>query len=80
MDSHAGRFREKNDPKIESWMQRIGLGEVVEIKGEEFEVAGVTERYLTLKLLSAEERQKKALDEIAANRDRGVTRDGGSIG
>lgn len=56
MDTNAGKFREEDDPKAESWMTRIALGEVVKVKGEEFEVAGITERYLTLKLLSAADR------------------------
>lgn len=61
MDTEAGKFRAEDDPKAESWMTRIALGEVVEVKGEQFEVAGITERYLTLKLMSAEERGQRAL-------------------
>ena len=55
MDPNAGRFVE--EAQAESWMQRIEVGEVVKIKGEEFEVLGFEGREIRLRMRSAEDRQ-----------------------
>jgi hypothetical protein len=54
MDSNAGEF--VGEERAEAWMQRIGVGEVIKIKGEELEVVSIGRREITLKLLSFTER------------------------
>ena len=61
MDTRSGEFVE--DERAESWMQRIGIGEVVKIKGEELEVVGISGREITLRLLSANDRLARALGD-----------------
>ncbi len=60
MDTDAGRFVE--DEKAETWMQRLDIGEVVKIKGEELEVVKIEGRLVVLKLLNSEERFANSLD------------------
>lgn len=57
MNPNAGRFIEEE--KAKAWMQRIEVGEVVKIKGEELEIVEIGDRTLKLKLLSAQERLAK---------------------
>ena len=66
MDSNAGRFVEEQ--QAEEWMSRIAVGEVVKIKGEELEVTKIGEREITLKLLSFEERNARAMKSLGAMR------------
>ncbi len=60
MDSNAGEF--VGDERAEAWMQRIQVGEIVKIKGEELEVVEIGRREITLKLLSRYEREKLLAD------------------
>ena len=59
MDPNAGRFIEEG--RAGAWMERIAVGEIVKIKGEEFEVLGFNDRKIVLKLLSAEDRFQERL-------------------
>ncbi len=61
MDSNAGEFVDES--RAEAWMQRIGVGEVVKIKGEELEVVSIVGREITLKLLSHEDRVRAVFDD-----------------
>ncbi len=54
MDTNSGRFVEAE--LAEPWMQRIGVGEVVKIKGEECRVTKIEGRRIELELMSAEDR------------------------
>jgi hypothetical protein len=54
MDTNAGRFVEEAD--AEKWMQRLEVGEVVEIKGEELTVLAFDNRRVVLELRSADDR------------------------
>lgn len=58
MDTNAGEFVEEK--RAEAWMQRIEIGEVVKIKGEELEVVRIEKREITLKLLGQIERIHRA--------------------
>lgn len=60
MDPDAGRFVEEE--RVREWMKKLELGEVVEIKGEKLEVLEIKDRTVTLKLLSMEDRLRKAMD------------------
>lgn len=62
MNSNTGFF-EKEEERIENWMQTIEVGETVKIKGEELEVESIDGRKITLKLLSLEDR---AFSELKA--------------
>ena len=62
MDTDSGRF--VDDEQAQSWMQRISVGEVIKIKGEECEVVELGERTITLKLLSADERLRMQFKDI----------------
>ena len=57
MDTNRGRFVEEES--AEAWMQRISVGEIIKIHGEECEVTEIAGRTVTLKLLSAEERMER---------------------
>ncbi len=54
MDTNAGRFVEEAD--AEKWMQRLAVGEIVKIKGEELVVLAIDDRRVVLQLQSAEDR------------------------
>ena len=54
MDTNSGRFIEEQN--AESWMQRIEVGEIIKIKGEELRVVSIESRRITLELMSAEDR------------------------
>ena len=54
MDTEAGRFVEEES--AEDWMQRISVGEEIPIKGETCVVTAISDREVTLKLLSREDR------------------------
>ena len=66
MDSNAGEFVDER--RAEKWMERIAVGEVVKIKGEELEVVTIGKREITLKLLSHDDRMNRLLDEIDRQR------------
>ena len=63
MDTNAGEF--VDEQRSESWMQRIEVGEVIKIKGEELEVLKINERTIVLKLLSASDKVKRALSGMS---------------
>ena len=65
MNTDSGRFVEEAEAK--AWMKRISIGEVVEVKGEEFEVEEIRERHLVLKMLSKSERAEKRLGAAGVN-------------
>ena len=69
MDPNSGRFLDEDDERIESWMERIAVGETVKIKGEELEVTRIGEREITLKLLSARDRTPKGLATFVETED-----------
>lgn len=54
MDTNSGRFVEEE--QAEKWMQRIAVGEIIKLKGEECRVVKIGERRVTLELMSADER------------------------
>ncbi len=54
MDSNAGEF--VGPDRAEAWMERLDVGEIVKIKGEELEVVKIEGREVTLKLRSWEDR------------------------
>ncbi len=58
MNTDTGQFVEED--RAEQWMQRLTIGEIIKIKGEELEVVKIEGRECTLKLLSAAERFGKA--------------------
>ena len=62
MDSNAGEF--VGEERAEDWMQRVAVGEIVKIKGEELEVMAIDKRTIVLKLLSAEDRFQERLSAI----------------
>lgn len=72
MDSNAGEF--VGDERAQAWMQRIEVGEVVKIKGEELEVVSISLREITLKLLGQQDRDvhamETALDGLASAESR----------
>lgn len=61
MDPMSGRFVEEE--RAEQWMARVEVGEVVKIKGEELEIVKIEGREMTLKLLSAEDRGRRAIGD-----------------
>lgn len=63
MDTNQGRFVEEE--QAESWMQRIQVGEIIKIKGEECRVEAIGSHIVTLKLLNPSER---AIEEIFGER------------
>ena len=63
MDTNAGEF--VGEERAEAWMQRIEVGEVVKIKGEELEVLRIDERTIVLKLLSASDKLEKDLSGLS---------------
>ena len=62
MDTNAGEF--VGEERAESWMQRIEIGEVVKIKGEELEVVMIGRHEITLKLLGQRDRDRRAMQSI----------------
>lgn len=67
MNTNSGRF--VKDDEAQDWMQRLAVGEIVKIKGAEFEVETIVNRRVTLKLLSAQDRTDAALQQLET-RDR----------
>jgi len=61
MDTDSGRFLREDDERVQSWMQRIEVGEIVKIKGEECRVESIGDRTITLGLLSRLERLSQEL-------------------
>ena len=59
MDPEAGRFIDGD--MAPSWMPRFEVGEVIKVKGEEFEVEGIEERRLILKPMNFEERRQREM-------------------
>lgn len=59
MDPNGGRF--VPDEEAQPWMTRFGIGEIMKIKGEEFEIESIEERRLILRPTSAEDRMADAL-------------------
>lgn len=59
MDSDTGHFVDEKE--AEAWMQRIAVGEAIEIKGEACEVITIGDREVTLRLLSAGERAFRSM-------------------
>jgi len=57
MDTNSGRFVEEES--AEAWMQRVAVGEIIKVKGEECEVAEIRGRTLVLQLLSHEDRMER---------------------
>ncbi len=55
MNTDTGFF-ERDEERVEGWMQRLRVGEIVKIKGEELKVVGFSDRTVTLRLESAEDR------------------------
>jgi hypothetical protein len=64
MNPSSGEFIDVD--RAENWMQRIYVGEVIKIKGEECEVVTIGRREITLKLLSTTDREE-ALADYAEN-------------
>jgi len=62
MNASEGKFVHLGEAKL--WMQTLTVGEVVKMKGEEFEVVEITDRECRLKLMSADERQTKQMEEM----------------
>lgn len=62
MDTEQGRFVEESEAK--EWMERLGVGEVVKIKGAEFKVLEIGERTVRLELMSAKDRQEHRIGEM----------------
>ncbi len=60
MNPQTGQFVQED--RAEQWMQRVEIGEVVKIKGEELEIVEIEGRHIKLKLLSAEDRMQKVFD------------------
>jgi len=54
MNTDTGEF--VGPDRAEAWMERLGIGEIVKIKGEELEVIRIEGREVTLKLRSWEDR------------------------
>ena len=67
MDPNAGRFVPEEDAA--SWMPRFEVGEVLKVKGEEFEVQRIEERALILKPLSLIERRMREFSALAGIQD-----------
>lgn len=63
MDTNTGEF--VDDSRAESWMQRIDVGEVIKIKGEELDVLRIDERTIVLKLLNASDRMNFSYEHLA---------------
>lgn len=61
MNSQTGHFVKED--RAEQWMQRVEIGEVVKIKGEELEIVEIEGRHIKLKLLSAEDRIDTTIEE-----------------
>lgn len=64
MDTNKGRFLEEDDKRIEAWMKRISVGEIIKIKDKEYEVVEINDREIKLKLLSFQEQMSR---EFAAS-------------
>lgn len=62
MDPNSGRFVDEREAKAH--MKRFTVGEVLKLKGEEFEVLEIQEREIRLKPLSAQERLMKQLPVV----------------
>lgn len=74
MDTNAGEFVEEE--RAERWMQRLQVGEIVKIKGEELQVVSTDKREVTLRLLSAADRLKNLFGiETDLNRHKRRERD-----
>lgn len=74
MNTNTGEFVDQE--RSETWMQRIGVGEVVKIKGGELEVVSIGRREITLRLLSQEDRVVAKIDfgdlaDVESKRQRG---------
>ncbi len=54
MDTNTGEF--VGPDRAEAWMERLGVGEIVKIKGEELEVVKIGRSEVTLELCSLEDR------------------------
>lgn len=67
MNPQTGQFVQED--RAEAWMQRVEVGEVVKIKGEELEIIEIKGREIKLKLLSTEDRMHKNGDEYFALSD-----------
>ena len=67
MDTNAGRFVEEKS--AEAWMQRVEVGEVVKIKGEELRIVVIEDRRITLELLSADDRMRTEAEARSALAD-----------
>lgn len=65
MNPQTGQFVQED--RAEQWMQRVEVGEIVKIKGEELEIVEIEDRHIKLKLLSVRDRIGKsftALDDL----------------
>jgi len=67
MDTNSAEF--VGEERAEAWMQRIEVGEVIKIKGEDLEVVRIEKREITLKLLSAYERTVRGFATFAEEED-----------
>lgn len=67
MDPNAGRFVDED--RAQKWMERVEVGEVVKIKGEELEIIEIGKRTLKLKLLSHNERMEKSFGGLVQDFD-----------
>ncbi len=59
MDTDSGRF--VAEAEAQPWMQRITIGEVVTIKGEDCRVVRISGRRVELELMSADDRTRDRL-------------------
>lgn len=57
MNPQTGMFVQED--RAEKWMQRVEVGEIVKIKGEELEIVEIEDRHIKLRLLSVEDRVRK---------------------
>ena len=67
MNTDTGEFVE--DSKAEKWMQRLDIGEVVKLKGEECEVVAIEDREVRLKLMNSEDRRQHRYNQAPRNRN-----------
>jgi hypothetical protein len=62
MNPNSGEF--EDGARAKAWMERVKVGEVVKIKGEELEIVSIAKRTITLKLLSADDRLRSNFDDV----------------
>lgn len=72
MDTDIGYFLPEAHPRVKQWMERISIGDVVELKGQQCEVVDIEVggRTVTLKLMSSYDRHQRALSGVVNRHER----------